>query len=351
MKMLLTLDFPPEIGGIQRYLYEIVKHTYTKDDIVLTIGKPIKEDLILPCSVKRVPIFFNKKFSLLLLLFLCLKYFLKEKNRITVFCGNIYSAIIPSILSRVFHIPYRIYCYGTELIGLKRKRFFLYLWTHTVFKRVEAIYYLSNTTKSLVDSLKIRCKTIENPPRIDLPDYKIEEKNYNRKEINILSVGRLVPHKGHFILIKALSLLKVNIKWNFKIIGNGPLYKKLLKEIEKFSLSKKVIIEKDVSDSQLKNYYIDADIFVLPSIESKSGIEGFGIVLLEAMAYGVPIIASQSGGIEDVFAGCPEAALLVPPGDSYELCKAIVKLAQDPELRRKMALKARKYLENKYVWK
>lgn len=351
MKILLTLDFPPEVGGIQRYLYDIVKHTYNKNDLVLTIGKDAKSDLLLPCPIKRIPIFINKKISLLPLFFIFVYYFIKNRKDIIVFCGNIYTAIIPSIVSIIYKIDYNIYCYGTELIGIKQSKLFYSFLKNIVFKQPATLYYLSSTTKKLIESLTIRCRCIKELPRIELPDYKIEEKNYNKEKIDILSVGRLVPHKGHSILIKAFSLLKVNIDWQAKIIGDGLLYKKLFKEIEKLSLSKYITIERNVSESQLQDYYIQADIFVFPSIETTKGVEGFGIALLEAMAYGAAIVASKSGGIEDVFTECREAAILVPPEDPFELCRAITNLIENSESRQKMALMARKHLESKYVWR
>ncbi|MDK2854603.1 MAG: hypothetical protein PWQ92_1497 [Thermococcaceae archaeon] len=88
-----------------------------------------------------------------------------------------------------------------------------------------------------------------------------------------------------------------------------------------------------------------ADVFVLPSVSS----EAFGIVVLEAMASGVPVVATDVGGIPEVVKE-NEAGLLVPPGNELELREAIQKLLNDEELRKQYGSKGRKAVEEKYSW-
>ena len=101
MKLLITLDFPPEIGGIQKYLYSIVKHTYTQSDkIIIGVDKMVKPfiNIGLPCQCAYHSFFLsplNKKFSLIAMLIPYLKICLKYRRSLCIECGNVYAALIP----------------------------------------------------------------------------------------------------------------------------------------------------------------------------------------------------------------------------------------------------------------
>ena len=86
-------------------------------------------------------------------------------------------------------------------------------------------------------------------------------------------------------------------------------------------------------------------------METESGIEGFGIVLLEAMAYGAAIVASCSESIEEVVDNNSQYVELVQPGNSEALKNALTSLMADSERRFRMASAARQFLEERYVWK
>ena len=111
-----------------------------------------------------------------------------------------------------------------------------------------------------------------------------------------------------------------------------------------------VSIKQKLSDEVLHNEFSDADIFVLPSLETSKGTEGFGIVLLEAMAYHIPIIASISGGIPEVLDN-GNCGLLIKPGSVEEIVRAIKHISNNPNHAKNLANKAYKRLINYYVWK
>jgi len=123
--MLITLDFPPEHGGIQRYLYGIVKFTYSKEDCVL-IGCSVKNILTFkelpPCiHTFSTPLSgWNKKISCIPIFICFLKTTLRGK-KYEIECGNVYAAIVPWLASFFLKkINYSVYTYGTELTGLAK---------------------------------------------------------------------------------------------------------------------------------------------------------------------------------------------------------------------------------------
>jgi glycosyltransferase involved in cell wall biosynthesis len=111
-----------------------------------------------------------------------------------------------------------------------------------------------------------------------------------------------------------------------------------------------VSIKRNLSDELLQKEFCSADIFVLPSLKTSQGIEGFGIVLLEAMAYHLPIVASGSGGIPEVLDN-GSCGILVKPGDIDELVSSIKYVSNNPSRAESLAKNAYERLVNYYVWK
>jgi glycosyltransferase involved in cell wall biosynthesis len=105
-----------------------------------------------------------------------------------------------------------------------------------------------------------------------------------------------------------------------------------------------------VSDAELQAAYRDADVLVLPSVvDARGDTEGLGVVLLEAMAFRVPVVASRLGGITDIVAD-GETGLLVPPGDATALAAALRSLAEDPALAARLAEGGRRLLAERFSW-
>lgn len=354
MKLLITLDFPPEIGGIQKYLYGIVRFRYNENDRVYVAGIPCGANypLKLKAVVKYIhsPFdFINRKISLLLLIFPFFYLYKNSRGSLTVECGNIYAAFVPWLLFKIAGQPYTIYTYGSELIALKRKSI-KNLILKNILKKAEKLYTLGKYSEKTLRELNLSQQIDIIPPRIVLPSISNTKKSNQANKFNILSVGRLVKHKGHANLIRAASILIKENKCNIVIVGDGPEYKNLKNMCDDLNVYQNVSIKQNLSDDLLHNEFSNADIFVLPSLETPKGIEGFGIVLLEAMAYHIPIIASISGGIPEVLDD-GNCGLLIKPGMVEELVSAIRYLSKNPSHAENLANKAYERLLKHYVWK
>ncbi len=158
----------------------------------------------------------------------------------------------------------------------------------------------------------------------------------------ILSVGRLVYYKGFDYLIEAMKYVE---NAQLLIIGSGPLEKKLKKLIKRLKLNNKVSIIPEVDKETLHSYYKKCDIFVLPSI-AKS--ETFGIVQIEAMACGKPIISTEIGTGTTFVNIDGLTGLVVPPRDSNALAKAINYLLNDSKMREEFQKNARQRAFNEF---
>ena len=194
----------------------------------------------------------------------------------------------------------------------------------------------NNLIKIGIDETKI--STIHNPA----PDWKdkrvkkVEEKG----KIIIFAPGRLEDYKGFHILIRAIAEV-VQAKKDVKLIiaGNGTYENELKKLTRELNLDNNVEFAGTVPFDKIKELYFKSDIVVFPSIWPES----FGRVSIEAMAAGKPVIASNIGGIPEVVT--KDVGILVKPNDVDELTKAILKLVNNPKLRKSMGAKGSKYVK------
>jgi len=163
-------------------------------------------------------------------------------------------------------------------------------------------------------------------------------------KINILFVGRLEERKGLIYLLRAFKILEKKFS-NLRliIVGEGELKKDYQKYIQENKL-KEVFFAGEKKGKEVPPYYTSSDIFVAPSIFGES----FGVVLLEAMASGVPVVAFANKGYKEFLKG-KKGTLLAPPKNYKGLAKKIEILIKDESLRTKMGSQGRKEVEN-YSW-
>ena len=155
----------------------------------------------------------------------------------------------------------------------------------------------------------------------------------------ILFVGNLTPYKGPDVLVKAMPMIVEEIPdVELMFVGSGEMRADMEKLSKKLGVENYVKFAGFVEERLKPLYYRAADVFCLPSTMST---ESFGIVNLEAMACGVPIVASKIGGIPDVIKD-GENGLLIPPKNPEALADAIIYLLENRDVRDKMGYNGRK---------
>ena len=168
------------------------------------------------------------------------------------------------------------------------------------------------------------------------------------KSKNILFVGgldRAHYFKGLNVLIKAFGQLLISdIK--LIIVGDGDLRPTYERQAKILGIASKVNFVGGVNGTQLVKYYQDASVLVLPSINKN---EAFGLVLLEAMACGIPVIASNLPGVRSVFQDKIHG-LLVEPGNVDDLKDKLGIILDDNNKRNRMGIAGRKLVEEKFTW-
>jgi glycosyltransferase involved in cell wall biosynthesis len=161
----------------------------------------------------------------------------------------------------------------------------------------------------------------------------------------VLFVGSLIARKGLLFLVEAAKrVVKEQPHVKFLIVGEGPQRAQLDASIKAAGLDANFVFLGNLKEQTLPTIYNCADVFVLPSIQ-----EGQGIVLLEAQASGVPVVAFGVGGVcEAVRNG--ESGLLAKSGDSGDLAAGLLRLLSDASLRERLGAGGRRLVFENYNW-
>jgi glycosyltransferase involved in cell wall biosynthesis len=239
--------------------------------------------------------------------------------------------------------------YGVELRwvakGLRALRWFL-RWAIRRSTEVVAIStYTANEVRKLVDR-----PVAVIPYTFELPQARSETERPTRAGFEILTVGRLVERKGVVHLVEALAMLPAGLSARLVVIGDGPESARIRARAEALGVSDRVELRGRQPDEALRAAYASADVFALPAIvDARGDTEGLGVVLLEAMNFGIPVVASASGGIVDIVID-GETGLLVPPADDAALAEALGRIAADPALAERLGTEGRHFVRTRFSW-
>ncbi len=161
----------------------------------------------------------------------------------------------------------------------------------------------------------------------------------------IMSVGRMTRYKGFSVLIEAAKYLADDVA--IVVAGGGELFDSLAAQIEREQVGDRVLLAGRVTDAELSALYRNADVYCMPSTERS---EAFGVVLLEAMVYGLPIVATNIPG-----SGVPwvnehkVSGLNVTPGDAQGLAAACTEILNNPTLRQQFGRGARERFDKNFT--
>ena len=247
----------------------------------------------------------------------------------------------------------------------RRVRAFRRSWQQ-IFKRADYVQAISNYLADWARAEGAVCPVEVVPNGVALENFQFPISNFQKNLKIIITTSRLVRKNGLDILIKAITVIASEAKQSLEhgiasspdlgrdprndrniklvIIGSGPEERNLKTLAKKLQVNDVVEFLGDVSPNEIPKYLLQADIFVRASRS-----EGLGISFLEAMAAGVPVIATPVGGIPD-FLKDRETGLFSKPEDPKDLSEKIKELLEDEELRKKLAYNARSLVEQDYDW-
>ena len=240
--------------------------------------------------------------------------------------------------------------YGAELRLVKGSMPWLLGFLRQALRRSDQVVAISNYTAAEVRSVApVPVRVI--PYTTEFPAHAERRVAAVSSAFAILFVGRLVERKGIPHLIDALRRLPKDVTVTLTVVGDGPERPRLEALAAAAGLTDRVRFAGRVSDAELSAAYAAANAVVLPAIaDARSDTEGLGVVLLEAMTYGVPVIGSAIGGIPDIIID-GETGVLVPAGDTDALAHAIMRLARDAGLASRLGEAGRRHVAARFSWK
>lgn len=217
-----------------------------------------------------------------------------------------------------------------------------------VAQRIDQIMTITEATKKDIHSSqgvpleKIEIVPVGVDPKLFKPIPEIK-----REPGHILTTASAdVPLKGLSYLLEAIVKLRTERDVRLTVIGKLNKTGSAAKTIERLGLESAVTFISDITDQEVVETYASASVAVVPSL-----YEGFSLPAVEAMATGIPLVATNGGGLPEVVGTDGEAAILIKPGDPDALIKAIGQLLDSPELCKKLGENGIKRVSERWSWK
>ena len=357
MKIVQTpVRFYPSIGGVENYVYnlskELVKRGHKVTVICANEPNTKREETINGVDVKRLP-YLGKIANTNITPTLPLELLKEDFDIIHTHLPTPWSADWSVIFAKLKKRPV-ILTYHNDIVA---KGFASYI---AKFYNLTSLNLVLRIAKKIIIT---QLKYFEHSPYLEKYKDKIEivpvgvdtgrfkPLNVDEEEHTLLFLSvldRFHEYKGLEYLLKALKTVKDEIRDVRLIVGGDGELKTYYQEMaNRLGIGDNVEFVGFIPDSKLVEYYNRCSVFVLPSYSSDQ--EGFGIVLLEALACGKPVVTTEIVGVSnDVHEF--NAGVVVKPCDVKSLADAILGILQDSDLRRRMRKNGRKIAE-KYSWR
>ncbi len=330
--LLLTPDFPPDPGGIQAIAHRLAGEMKGFDIRVVALDGPGARsfDAASGLSIRRVPIgALRGPARVGALNAYAFAQALRFRPDLTL-NAHIVTAPVSTAIRRALGAPVVQYYHANEIGDKPRLAEF-------AARRADVVIAVSSYTAGLIKASGGEQADIRLiPPGVELP---VDPTPQPAARPTLLTIARMNDgYKGHDVLIRALALVRERVPGALLIVvGDGPLRAGLEQLVESLELSDAVRFLGSVSDRQRDEWLRRADVFAMPSRLPGGRLagEGFGIVYLEAAAYGKPVVAGNvAGALDSVADG--ETGLLVDPTDPQAVADAITTLLVDRDLARRL---------------
>ena len=335
--------FPPMwLGGTEIATWNIARHlTERRHDVhVVTLldrGLP-KESVEDGFHIHRIAL---GKVRWLEAVWFWLRMFwlLRRMNPDVVHIQSINPFAIPAVLARKFlRKPYVVCGRGSDVYLPWRRFRFKKPISSLLLKNASIVIALTEDMRRAMRKICDR-DIIVVPNGIDLEQFENLSRKRARSELQIeeqekviLFVGKLLPVKGVQYLIQAMDIIRRReADARLLLVGDGDQRDCLRSLVKQLNLGKHVTFVGWVSNEKVPKYMAASDVFVLPSLS-----EGFALVILEAMASGLPIVATRVGGLPDIVKE-RRNGFLVEPRSPMEIAEKILLLSADGELRRRFS--------------
>ena len=343
MKIAMVGQFPPHVGGVGVHIHTLSKKLVEEGHEVYVITYPHKEikdidgihvigpkGLNIP-GVRGLMFKMNAKKALEELL---------EKEDIDIIHGHyLFPAGAAAVeVGKEHGIKTYVTAHGSDMFELYKKQPFMRSPVKKVLRDADGVFAVSNALKHEIIATGvtgIANKTKLSWNSVDINKFSSKANDSFKKENKledkpiVLFVGNLIKRKNVESLLEAKKVSQSD--YYLVIVGDGPLFKKLSKKVEEENIHDVIFTG---SRNDVENIIPSCDVLVLPSYS-----ESFGLVLIEALACGKPVIGSDVGGITEIINN--DVGLLVNPNKVSSIAKAIDTIIGDDDFRLILSLNAR----------
>jgi phosphatidylinositol alpha-1,6-mannosyltransferase len=370
--LLLSYDFPPMGGGIARWMAEMALR-YPPGTLIVSTGAmdgSEDSDRQFPNRIDRLAIPARRLKTLqgLVLWSRRVSALIAGEGARFVWCGNLRPAAYPAKWAHErIGIPYGVMVHGGDLLALRHN------YLESRVKRAAARALLGSAEVLVANSRwthdlacdvlrelgrpehtgRVRVVPLGTDPVMFSPAAEAEglRRSHGLPEGRwLVTVARLVPHKGIDTTIRALRLLAPAYPdLRYAIVGQGGDEGSLLALARAEGVAERVHFLNRITDPELPSAYALADVYVGVSRQTARDVEGFGIALLEAQAVGKPVVAGRSGGMPDAVRD-GETGLLADPADPADVARAIERVLLDPALATRLGRAGRDAVVRHFNW-
>lgn len=367
--LLITLDFPPQIGGVARYMKNVCANLPSSSVAVLAPeikGANIHDAKIWDSrrqyKVHRRKLLFKLIWPAWLLLIWRIYRTAKGEKAEILQVGQVLpvgtAVYLLTRLKRRW--KYIVYSHGMDITMPQKRRFKRFLLRKILHNAAKVVTVSSFTRNELVKLGVARDKIVMVSPGVKVFELFDDTKTIALETVHrydlvgrrvLLSVGRLVERKGHDVVLRALpEVVRHFPNLLYVVVGSGPYLETLKNLAIKLRLEHNVLFAGSVTDKQKITWYELCEVFIMtPKRLSNDDVEGFGIVYLEANALGRPVIASDSGGVSEAVINGSNG-FLIEPENVARTAEAIISLLSDTELARSLGEHGRDRAIKEFTW-
>jgi glycosyltransferase involved in cell wall biosynthesis len=280
-------------------------------------------------------------------LYRCLTFAPEFRPDVVVAFFGLPSGAIAWVLNKLYGIPYIVSLRGGDVPGFRPYDFWLYHriavpLLHPIWRRAAAVVANSAGLRALAERFDSTVDIAVIPNGVDVKQHPVQPREWMPPRI--LSVGRVVHQKGLDIAMKALAGLHT-LDWSWRIAGDGPEMPALKRTAMLRNIADRVVFLGWQGVEELRKEYADSNLFLFPSRH-----EGMPNAVLEAMASGLPVVASNIAGNEELVVH-GKTGFLFPAEDATALETALKDLLTDCDRRVEMGGAGRKRVEEGYGWR
>lgn len=358
--LIITLEYPPQIGGIASYVYNLASHLPAQETFVY--APKMKGDEAFDGNNEwkmfRLKPYYSFFWPRWLKMYLQVRKIVKQEKIGRIMIQHALPVgYIGFLIKKALKIPYYVFLHGSDLeAGLKKKRRKLSLVCRNAGKVVVSSNFLKNKLLSRIDGLNN--VTVVHPAPGDNFLAEVDPNLIKRTKSQlalegkkvIITVGRLTDGKGfpHFIrLLPKILECVPNVAW--LIIGDGPKRQQIIDLVQKNNLQNVVRFLGRIDNASLPLYYHLADLFVLLTHRDETAEEGWGTVFMEAAACGLPVVAGSVGGVDEAVENLV-TGLLVETYQDAQVVSAVTELLNKGDYAGQMGKSGRERVLKNFTW-